>query len=99
MVEKIEEALNDLDALILDAAGHILDNYSSAHFRKLGVPEEKLAQENAEAIAAVISLNSIYIFNPVELEFEMSFKAPWDDHHSFDIEFEEGEAISCAVNG
>lgn len=99
MTERIQKSFSDLDALILDAATHILDNYSYEHFKKLGVPEERLVPEDVTAVAAAVVLQSIYVFNPDENGFEMSFTAPWDDHHSFDVEFEDGKVITCAVNG
>lgn len=99
MTEMIQKSLSDLDTLISDAAKHILDNYSYEHFRKLGVPEERLVPDDVEAVAAAVVLQSIYVFNPNEGGFEMSFTAPWDDNHSFDVEFEDGKAITCAVNG
>lgn len=99
MVEKIQKTLSDLDALIMDAAKHILDNYSAEHFRKLGVSEELLVADSVEAVAGAVVLRSIYVFDPVESRFEMSFTTPWDEYHSFDVEFEDGEAVTCAVNG
>ena len=99
MTERIRKSLSDLDALILDAAKHILENYSYDHFRKIGVPEERLVPDDVEAVAGAVVLYSIYVFNPDENGFEMSFTAPWDDDHSFNVEFENGKAITCSVNG
>lgn len=96
----IVTTLADIDALILAAAELILDNYSYDHFKSLGVPESSLVKdETPEAIAGAVTLKSIW-FNDSDCEsFEMSFSAPWDDHHSFDVEFDGGEATCCAVNG
>lgn len=97
--ENIVATLSDIDSLILAAAELILDNYSYDHFKSLGVPEASLVKdETPEAIAAAVTLKSIW-FNDSDCEsFEMSFSAPWDDHHSFDVEFDGGEATCCAVN-
>ncbi len=96
---KLEALLSDIEALVLRAAPLILENYSYDHFKKLGVGEDQLVEETDEAVARAIVLESVYFFGIDEDEFELSFSAPWDPHHSFDVEFEAGEAVTCAVNG
>ena len=96
---KIDKLLARLDALILQAAPFILENYSRDHFKGLGIAEEKLVEETHEAIARAVTLESICVFDADENDFELSFSAPWDPHHSFDVEFEAGEATDCSVNG
>lgn len=99
VISGLERILSKVETLIALAAPLILENYSYEHFKKLGVPEEKLVEDSAEAIARVVTLESIYFFDPEEEGFEMSFRAPWDAWHSFDVEFEEGKAVTCSVNG
>ena len=89
----------DIDRLIAEAAELILENYSKEYFQKLGVSKDRLAQDTSASVASLIVLQSIYVFNPENSGFELSFSAPWDEHHSFDVEFEGGSATTCAVNG
>jgi len=89
----------DVEPLVLRSAELILDNYSYDHFRKLGVDEDKLVEETPEAVAAAVTLTELSYFDVHGGVFEASFRAPWDPHHHFDVEHEEGEPISCAVTG
>jgi hypothetical protein len=92
--------LKDIDKLILMASELILENYSYEHFKNLGVNESLLLKdETPEAMSTVVQLESVWLMNPDCDEFEMSFSVPWDDYHSFDVEFESGEAVCCSVNG
>jgi hypothetical protein len=91
--------LEQIDELILSAAELILENYSYSHYQGLGVAEDKLVNESAEAISKVAVLKSIYFASPLCDDFELSFHLPWDDHHSYDVEFEDGDAVCCTVNG
>ena len=98
-IAKIEKITADIEPLILRAAELILDNYSYDHFKKLGIDESKLAEETPEAIAAAVTLIELSFFDVDGGGFEASFTAPWDPHHSFDVEHEESEPTCCAVNG
>ena len=85
---------------ITKASEEILDNYSYEHYKGLGVSEENLEkEETTEAISKRVTLSSIWFFSESCEDFELSFEVPWDDHHSYDVEFEENEASCCAVNG
>lgn len=99
VLASISGVLSSIASFVPKAAELILENYSYEHFKKLGVPESKLVGETPEAVAAAVTLDGIYFFNPEEGSFELSFSAPWDPHHSFDVEFEDGEATGCSVNG
>lgn len=99
VISRLESILSKVETLIPLAATLILENYSYDHFKKLGVAEEKLVGDDAEAIARAVTLESIYFFAPEDDGFEMSFRAPWDAYHSFDVEFKGEEAITCSVNG
>ena len=99
-VRMMLDALSRIDALVLAAAELILDNYSYEHFKGLGVDEAFLVKEETpEAIAKAVTLVSVWFNDPDGDSFELSFSAPWDDHHSFDVEFDGGDATCCAVNG
>jgi hypothetical protein len=95
----ISGVLSSMAQYVPQAAELILENYSYEHFKKLGIPEEKLVDETPEAVGAAVSLDGVYFFDPEGDSFEMSFSAPWDPHHTFDIEFEDGKATGCSVNG
>ena len=95
----IEKTLTNIEPLILNASALILDNYSYEHFKNLNVAEDKLVEETAEAIASVVTLQELTFYNVENGEFAASFTVPWDDHHTFDVEYEDGEATSCSVNG
>lgn len=99
-VEMMLGTLSRIDALVLAAAELILDNYSYEHFKGLGVNESLLVKEETPAaIAKAVTLVSVWFNDPDGDSFEMSFSAPWDDHHSFDVEFDDGIPTCCAVNG
>ncbi|EMI43405.1 hypothetical protein RRSWK_04084 [Rhodopirellula sp. SWK7] len=94
------DVLSGIDALVLAAAELILDNYSYSHFKDLGVDESLLVtEETPEAIAKSITLVSFWFNDTDGDSFELSFSAPWDRSHSFDVEFDGGDALCCAVNG
>lgn len=46
-----------------------------------------------------ITLRDVYFFDLDEKGFKCSFEASWDPHHSFDVECQSGEPVTCAVNG
>lgn len=92
--------ITKIKELTLKASKLILENYSYDHFKKLGVEENLLLKEETPcAMSKVVSLSSLWFMDQEGKEFEMSFTIPWDDHHSFDVEFESGEATYCSVNG
>lgn len=94
------EKLKDLDALIKSASALILENYSYEHYKGLGVPENRLEREETpEAISRRAVLRSVWFISKSCNEFELSFEVPWDEYHSYDVEFEDGEPTCCAVNG
>ena len=99
-VENATKKLQNLEALILSASEEVLNNYSYDHYKSLGVSEENLEkEETAEAISKRATLCSIRFFSEDCKDFELSFEVPWDEDHSYDVEFENNEPVSCAVNG
>jgi hypothetical protein len=99
-INKALEKLKEIDQLALQAATEILGNYSYEHYKSLGVPEEKLEKnETPEAISNRAVLVSAWFMSEDCDEFELSFELPWDDYHSYDVEFENNKPLCCAVNG
>ncbi|QQK62345.1 hypothetical protein FJD32_023345 (plasmid) [Shewanella sp. LC6] len=99
-VSEAIEQLKQLDELVLSASGLILENYSYEHYKDLGVPEDRLEREETpEAISKRAVLRSIWFMSDECDEFELSFELPWDNYHSYDVEFQNGEPANCAVNG
>lgn len=99
-IESAIGVLNSIDDRVLMASALILENYSYEHFRDLGVDETLLLKdETPEAMSKVAKLKSVWFDGSTCENFEMSFTVPWDEHHSFDVEFEGGRAVCCSVNG
>jgi len=99
-INKVIEKLKDIDQLVLQAANEILENYSYEHYKSLGVPEEKLEKnETPEAICKRATLVSAWFMSEDCDEFELSFELPWDEYHSYDVEFENNKPLCCSVNG
>lgn len=100
--EAVENAVRILAravSLTGSAAELVLDNYSKEMWVELGVDEEELVDETPEAIATAMTLE-IAAFDGEEFgSFELTFSLPWDDEHSYDVEFEGDEPVICAVNG
>lgn len=100
LVDAIRLILTDLPGLKLQAAELILEQYYSKQaLLNSGVDEELLPEETAPALAEVLKLE-LATFRADDLNsFELDFGLPWDDEHSFNIEFEEGQARTFAMNG
>ena len=99
-IDRVIHVLESVDDLTLKAAAQILNNYSYEYFKDLGIDEALLLKEETpEAMSRVVMLGSVFFYDAQCKEFEMSFFVPWDDEHSFDIEFKDGKAKSCSVNG
>ena len=98
-LQTVQSQLDSWADLISAAAPLILENYDYAHFKALGVDESLLVAETPEAIAAAARLESVWFNDASGESFELSFTVPWDDHHSFDVEFAGGVPICCSVNG
>ena len=98
-VDELSAVAKEANKYIHAAAELILENYSREHFASLGIDESLLVNETVDEVANAVTLRSMLVTNAAEKTFEMSFTAPWDSHHSFDVEFENGDAETCAVNG
>ncbi len=98
-VQAVTQRLTRIDALVLAAAPLILRNYDRAYFANIGVPKSRLVDETPAAIATAATLESAWLSDSEAQSFELSFSVPWDDNHSFDVEFENGEPTRCSVNG
>ena len=98
-VDELSAVAKEANKYIHAAAELILENYSREHFASLGIDESLLVNETVDEVANAVTLRSMLVTDAAEKTFEMSFTAPWDSHHSFDVEFENGDAETCAVNG
>jgi hypothetical protein len=100
LVDAIRLALTDLPRLSLQAAELMLDEYySKQELLDAGVDEKLLPDETAPALAEVLELD-LATFRADDLEsFELDFSLPWDAEHSFNVEFEAGQAQSFTMNG
>ena len=99
MLDSLSGIKADLDQFVRAAAALILDNYSYEHFAKIGVDVTLLVDETVDDIARVAKLTSIWVNDIENRTFDLSFIVPWDNHHTFDVEFENGKAVTCSVNG
>ena len=99
MISELTAIANDSQKYIIAAAELILENYSYEHFRSLGVDALLLVEETVDDVANAATLTSVFVTDPHKKTFEMSFAVPWDPYHSFDVEFENGDAETCTVNG
>ena len=92
--------LADIEELIRQASELILENYSYEHFKKLGIEESLLLKdETVHGMSKVVTLESAWFIDAACDEFELSFTVPWDSYHVFSVEFSDGEAVACSVNG
>jgi hypothetical protein len=99
-IASIVRTLADVEELIRQASELILENYSYEHLKKLGIEESLLLkEETAHAMSKVATLESAWFIDPACDEFELSFTVPWDSYHVFSVEFSDGEAVCCSVNG
>jgi hypothetical protein len=99
-IDTVVKTLGSVQQLTLQAAHLILENYSYEHFKNLGINDSLLLKDKTpEGMQKVAKLNSVCFFDEDCEDFELSFSVPWDEEHSFDVEFNGREAISCAVNG
>ena len=99
-VDSILRILGRIDQVVLAASELILDNYSYDHFKALGIDDDLLLKdETAAGMSQVVILTSAVFEDPDGSVFELSFEVPWDDEHSFDVTFEDGRPVCCAVNG
>ncbi|MEZ5314570.1 MAG: hypothetical protein R2862_13505 [Thermoanaerobaculia bacterium] len=97
---RIRALLADVRPAVLLAARSIGESaYDRAHFAELGVDEDDLPDETPESIAAALQLESITCDEAGPDDFELSFAVSWDDDHSYDVAFRDGNPVTVAVNG
>ncbi|HEY9271240.1 MULTISPECIES: thioredoxin domain-containing protein [Achromobacter] len=95
----VKAIIDDLDDQILAAAELLLENYSYEHYKKLGLDDNQLPQEEtAEAMAQHAVLRALWLFDEDGDGYELWFTLPWDPVHTYDVEFEDGAPVSCSVN-
>lgn len=98
-MKEIVRTTEKLELLILRASELLLENYADDHVKQLGVSEENLVEEKAEAVAARVILHEVSFYDVAGGHFALSFTAPWDLHHTCTVEFEAGKPTRCSVNG
>jgi len=95
----VRELLARLDEQVLEAADFLLDHYSVEQWLKQGIdPAQWLPEETAEAMAGCAVLRALWLFDESGEGYEMWFTVPWDAEHTYDVEFDAGEAVGCSVN-
>lgn len=95
----VRDLIGQLDEQILAAADYLLDQYSPDQWLKLGLePAQLLPEETPEAMARHAVLRALWLFDETGEGYEMWFTLPWDTEHTYDVEFEDGEPVSCSVN-
>ncbi|OZI67129.1 hypothetical protein [Bordetella genomosp. 11] len=91
--------LDLLNDKVLEAADLLLEHYSPDECEKMGMDPARLPRsETPEAMAEVAVLRALWLFDESCEDFELWFTVPWDDEHTYDVEFEGGEAVACTLN-
>jgi hypothetical protein len=91
--------LDILEDKVLDAADFLLEHYSREECEKQGIDKSRLPRsESPEAMAEIAVLRALWLFDETCEDFELWFTVPWDHDHTYDVEFENGEAVGCTVN-
>lgn len=96
--QMIQAHLDRIGELAQQAALHILPHYDLAYCQSIGMPASRLPDPTPEGVAAAITLEVATFADSEGVSFEMSFGAPWDPEHSFEVRFENGEAVGCEVS-
>lgn len=91
--------LASLDEQVLAAADFLLDHYQPEAWLKRGIdPSRWLRAEDAEAMAGCATLRAIWLFDESAEDYELWFTVPWDDRHTYDVEFDSGQPVGCSVS-
>ncbi|OZI26559.1 hypothetical protein CAL26_04335 [Bordetella genomosp. 9] len=91
--------LDGLSDKVLEAAELLLEQYSRDECEKMGIDLARLPrQDTPEAMAEVAVLRALWVFDESGEDYELWFTVPWDQEHTYDVEFEGGEAVACTVN-
>lgn len=98
-LQGVRKLLKSLDDKVLAAAELLLENYSPDRFRKQGLDDDQLlADETPEGMARSAVLRAMWLFDEDCEDFELWFTLPWDDEHTYDVEFESGEPVGCTIS-
>jgi hypothetical protein len=91
--------LDLLNDKVLEAADLLLEHYSPEECEKMGIDPARLpSDETPEAMAEAAVLRALWLFDESCEDYELWFTMPWDHEHTYDVEFEGGEAVGCTVN-
>lgn len=91
--------LDGLNEKVLEAAELLLEQYSREECEKMGIDPARLPRKDTpEAMAQVAVLRALWLFDESGEDYELWFTVPWDQEHTYDVEFEGGEAVACTIN-
>ncbi|ARP80286.1 hypothetical protein CAL12_05195 [Bordetella genomosp. 8] len=91
--------LDGLSDKVLEAAELLLEQYSRDECEKMGIDLARLPRKDTpEAMAEVAVLRALWVFDESGEDYELWFTVPWDQEHTYDVEFEGGEAVACTIN-
>jgi hypothetical protein len=91
--------LDGLNEKVLEAAELLLEQYSREECEKFGIDPARLPRKDTpEAMAQVAVLRALWLFDESGEDYELWFTVPWDQEHTYDVEFEGGEAVACTIN-
>ncbi|ALM84706.1 hypothetical protein [Bordetella sp. N] len=98
-LRNLKVLLGALDERIEAAAELLLENYSRDDWLKQGAPADQLPpNDSVSAMKSRATLRAVWLFDEDAEDYELWFTLPWDDEHTYDVEFQGGQPISCTVN-
>jgi len=98
-LRNLKTLLGVLDQRIEAAAELLLENYSREDWLEEGVPPEELPPgDSVSAMVGRATLRALWLFDEDAEDYELWFTLPWDDEHTYDVEFQGGQPVTCTVN-
>ncbi len=98
-VQNLKALLATLEQHIEAAAELLLENYSREDWIEAGVPSAQLPPDDSVTqMVDRATLRAVWLFDEDAEDFELWFTLPWDDEHTYDVEFQGGLPISCTIN-
>ncbi|MFC4273546.1 hypothetical protein [Achromobacter aloeverae] len=98
-LRNLKTLLGGLEQRIEAAAELLLENYSRDDWLEAGVPADQLPPgDSVPAMVRQATLRALWLFDEDAEDYELWFTLPWDDEHTYDVEFQGGEPVACSVN-
>jgi hypothetical protein len=95
----LQRLLGVMEDKVLAAADLLLEHYSLEECQKLGIDTADLPPDDTpESMARAAVLRALWLFDEDCEDFELWFTMPWDHEHTYDVEFESGEPVSCTLS-